>query len=294
MGTKKSKLIHGTPKRKLVWDNNQLDEETNMSKDICETDCCYAVKSASTGGEKKLKMILSKVEPRQKNRNTPQKRKVSPEIDCFIVNTPSPRKKKCSSEKANLSCTDYEGKETSACKPKKAKQVFTLTADSIDRIQKGQWLDTDAINLAQELLRGETHMAGFQPTTLAQALRFNEMRKPFVQVLFDKDRSHWICISSDAPQTRKVKIYDSLSLSEVTASIAKQTENIMGTKDVEYSFPAVQQQENYNDCGVFAIAYATHLARGHNPVGVTFNVKLMRGHLLSCLQKGKLTLFTQK
>ena len=50
-------------------------------------------------------------------------------------------------------------------------------------------------------------------------------------------------------------------------------------------------QPNANDCGVHAIAYATELSYGADPVTCTWHVKKMRRHLLLCLESGVLTRF---
>ena len=47
----------------------------------------------------------------------------------------------------------------------------------------------------------------------------------------------------------------------------------------------MQQQANGVDCGVFAIAYGTSLAFDENPTLCSYNVPLMRQHLVNCLEK---------
>ena len=47
----------------------------------------------------------------------------------------------------------------------------------------------------------------------------------------------------------------------------------------------MQQQGNGVDCGVFAVAYATSLAFGENPSLCSYNVPLIRQHLVNCLEK---------
>lgn len=45
------------------------------------------------------------------------------------------------------------------------------------------------------------------------------------------------------------------------------------------------------DCGVFAIAFATSIAHGIDPVKSYYDQKKMRRHLYDCLTAGKLTPF---
>ena len=47
----------------------------------------------------------------------------------------------------------------------------------------------------------------------------------------------------------------------------------------------MQQQADGVDCGVFAIVYATSLAFSKNPSLCSYNVPLMRQHLVNCLEK---------
>ena len=44
-----------------------------------------------------------------------------------------------------------------------------------------------------------------------------------------------------------------------------------------------QKQKGSKDCGVFAIAFATTIAFGHNPTKQVFRQELMRAHLVHCL-----------
>ena len=53
----------------------------------------------------------------------------------------------------------------------------------------------------------------------------------------------------------------------------------------------VEGQSNSFDCGVYAIAFATHLANGLDPVPFRWDSKNMRKHLLTCLINGKLVPF---
>ena len=53
----------------------------------------------------------------------------------------------------------------------------------------------------------------------------------------------------------------------------------------------VDGQLNLTDCGVYAIAYATHLAHGLDPTSSLWHHNKMRSHLLSCIEDGKITCF---
>ena len=46
--------------------------------------------------------------------------------------------------------------------------------------------------------------------------------------------------------------------------------------------PEVQQQHGACDCGVFAVAFALHVALGDDPQKILFEQSQMRPHLLRC------------
>ena len=53
----------------------------------------------------------------------------------------------------------------------------------------------------------------------------------------------------------------------------------------------VQKQQGGSECGLYAIANATSLAYGKDPVSMTYIESTMREHLLHCLFEMKLELF---
>ena len=57
--------------------------------------------------------------------------------------------------------------------------------------------------------------------------------------------------------------------------------------------PHVQQQRGGSDCGLFAIAFAVHLAFGDNLSTLQFDQTLMRRHLLKCFQQKDMMPFPQ-
>ena len=55
--------------------------------------------------------------------------------------------------------------------------------------------------------------------------------------------------------------------------------------------PAVQRQLGGKDCGVFAIAFAYHAARGDDLSSFTFDQAQLRQHLAMCFVNGKMSPF---
>ena len=50
-------------------------------------------------------------------------------------------------------------------------------------------------------------------------------------------------------------------------------------------------QSGSNDCGVYAAAYATSLAFGHDPCSFVYDQSRLRKHFLQCLEQEKVTPF---
>ena len=68
--------------------------------------------------------------------------------------------------------------------------------------------------------------------------------------------------------------------------------NMVGAsgKFISTFLPVQKQTDGYN-CGPLSIAYAAEILDGKSPIEASFDVKKMRCHLISCLQKQQLTPF---
>ena len=113
-------------------------------------------------------------------------------------------------------------------------------------------------------------------------------RTPFIQVL-NLSVNHWIIVSNVSKEggfyIDRVCIYDSLPRRNVHHSIVKQ---------ICYFFkPPLRCETKFDgfDCGVFALACATELAFGCDPVLCEWDVKNMRHHLIECLENGSIAQF---
>ena len=58
---------------------------------------------------------------------------------------------------------------------------------------------------------------------------------------------------------------------------------------IQVHIPNLPQQQGVADCGVYAIAYDFHAARGDSLEDIEFEQDKMRQHLARCLTKQKLT-----
>lgn len=98
-------------------------------------------------------------------------------------------------------------------------------------------------------------------------------------------QAHWV---TSAFIGGEVRLYDSCVSTVLPKSLKEQLKDIyqIAAKDgcLIISEMPVQQQTNSYDCGLFAIAFALHLAGGDEPSAVNFNCSRMRQHLIKCFE----------
>ncbi|CAB4037283.1 Chromatin modification-related YNG2 [Paramuricea clavata] len=112
----------------------------------------------------------------------------------------------------------------------------------------------------------------------------------FVKILH-VNNNHWVCISSINCQPGYVNLLDSLASSVVSQEVEDLVRSILGPSNQGVNIQHVQQQQNVCDCGVLAIAFATCLAYAKLPQCLSFNIPMMRPHLLNCLKNRSMELF---
>lgn len=175
-------------------------------------------------------------------------------------------------------------------------------------LQSHSWLNDGIILAAQHLLQTQSQgkIFGWQSTQCTKhACLFKPLpdyRVPFIQIL-SVNENHWITTSNIKPTTEDayrdtVCIYDSNCSKKSTLSLTNVKDICSflrpGVKDLRISFMDVEKQTNAYDCGVFAIAYATELVHGGDPVAWEWDITTMRRHLISCLEKNNITPFPKK
>ena len=148
-----------------------------------------------------------------------------------------------------------------------------------------KWLTDDVINAAQTLLkRAYPNIGGLQDTALAEILAFDIQRGEFVQVL-NLSGCHWITVSNIGCKSGFVNVYDSIPSCYVSMRTKEQIAAMLFSEDKELilEYQAVQSQRGRNDCGLFALAFATSLCAGENPVEINYIQHLLCKHLLDCI-----------
>jgi len=114
----------------------------------------------------------------------------------------------------------------------------------------------------------------------------------FVQIL-NVSQSHWITVSNVGCKKGVVNIYDSIPSCYLPACTKEQIAATLfsNEKTLTLEYKAVQVQQGSNDCGLFAIAFATSLCGGENPVEINYKQHLFYSHLLNCVTKQEISVF---
>ena len=172
-------------------------------------------------------------------------------------------------------------------------------------IMNDYWLNDRVINAAMKLMRKiAPNFAGLANVILAKKDSFPQSLSldGFLQIL-NVQGNHWITLSNAQNLRLDVSIYDSLHGVDKTKdakikypiSVEQSVCQIMKPpKDVTFLVDDVQQQEGGNDCGLFAIAFATLLCVGRDPAKERFDQKIMRQELLKSFEEEDMALFVNK
>ena len=99
-----------------------------------------------------------------------------------------------------------------------------------------------------------------------------------IQIHHDNTQKHWV---TSTMQNNQIIVYDSKSIRGISTEIQDQIKAIYGVPR-SVAIPRIAQQKGSKDCGLYAIAYAWHLALGEKPEDVVFCQKNMRDHLVNC------------
>lgn len=115
--------------------------------------------------------------------------------------------------------------------------------------------------------------------------------KRWVQIL-QNGENHWLLSAFGFSESSSVMIYDSLN-AEINDLVKASIASLLKTRKASFSYYIVlsSKQENWYDCGVYAIANATSILLNQDPSQVTFDPAKLRAHFLTCLKNCKLSLF---
>ncbi len=80
----------------------------------------------------------------------------------------------------------------------------------------------------------------------------------WLQVIHVANRAHWVCVHKRSDNDY-VRLYDSLKSTKISEHIGEQDLSIQGTDTVLFKHENVAQQKGAEDCGLFALSFATYL-----------------------------------
>ena len=106
----------------------------------------------------------------------------------------------------------------------------------------------------------------------------------YIQILLC--RGHWITASTVGCKEGVISIFDSLYC-EVDVVSKKTIADVFLSSYISFNVPNVPMQLGVDDCGLYAIAFATALVISYDPATLyakEFKQNKMRTHLISCLQ----------
>ena len=170
---------------------------------------------------------------------------------------------------------------------------LNLKRNDRDILYSDNWLNNRHIEAAQKLLKAKyPSINGLQSPLLAQHRSFDIIRNNMIQIIHCGSVKHWVAVSTVNSPDNTVYVYNSLD-SDIPMAATEQICSIMyalSDKLTIISKP-VQVQQGMNDCGLFAIAFATSIASGQDPQSLKYDQKLMRNHLLKCFQNNSIDLF---
>ena len=161
----------------------------------------------------------------------------------------------------------------------------------------GAWLNGSIISACQVILASQfTRKSGFQDVLHGIVMDYTIQTQGFIQVLHDADRNHWVTISNvGSSEPEVVHVYDSM-FSYSSPCLHAQVACLLHTTKPSFklAFVDLHKQDGYNDCGVFAVAFAATLCFDQQPGKFIFHQNQMRQHLLACLERSCFTMFPVK
>ena len=169
-----------------------------------------------------------------------------------------------------------------------------LGSKDVEDIIMGTELSDRHISMAQSLLKSQFPQLNGLRSSLLQGkeLQSTDDVKNKLQIIHCNKRHHWIVATTVKCKDGQVLVIDS-----VQKSLDDKTKSTVCRLFQRESTPPVikvvnpQRQKGEEDCGLFAIAYATAIAFDQNAAKKRFNQESMWTHLAACLQQNKITPF---
>ena len=163
--------------------------------------------------------------------------------------------------------------------PRKCDDLRGKYQELYSTITDGERLTDRHIDAANQLLSDKfPNIQGLCTPLLGQKLQYPVYNCftaaagfSYVQIIHCPVFEHWITIEISFDE--EVRIFDSLFVNKLSYEVKKQIASIIQTKhnQIELKLEKTQQQQNTTDCGIFAIAFATDLCHGIDPVRCNYS-----------------------
>ena len=155
-----------------------------------------------------------------------------------------------------------------------------------------EWLNDNHMTCAQKLIKNQFPQYNGLQNTILQQTKFLKPLLKSLQILHtgetENNRNHWIAVSTvNYNKKEDIIVYDSKFSSSLSPDTLIKTEK----SAICIKVANVTKQTGLSDCGLFAIAYITHIAFGMNPSSCVFQQSSMREHFLKCLEDKKMQPF---
>lgn len=161
------------------------------------------------------------------------------------------------------------------------------------------YLTTDHMEKFIEILLESTEFLVQDPVlvSIPHTIERRELGVPNLQILFAgagksyAEIGHWICVHYDGS---RLHVYDSFNSTKLHPRCETYIRRMYGDnyqRHTQTIFHKVQRQTNVYDCGIFAIANATSVALGLDPVMLKYEIPLMRSHVAAMLTEKILSPF---
>ena len=152
------------------------------------------------------------------------------------------------------------------------------------------WLTDSEIHVGQMLLKMEFPLVDGLCDPAITGDLVTPATSEFVQII--NTGAHWVCMSTMSTSPGTVKLYDTLYNTANSITIRHAFHMLMFPGDsVSFINEKVQRQLNHNDCGLFALAIATDLCHGIDPVTQSYDQSKLRQHYINCLESRKMAPF---
>jgi hypothetical protein len=159
-------------------------------------------------------------------------------------------------------------------------------SDRVTLETRNAWLNDRLIAACMLLLKKHfTEIGGCIDPVMVDALRCLFPNQTFVQVLYTGSSHHWITALNIHRSPGTVRVYDGMQ-DMPSVSVKKQIAAIcqMKKSSLVIQLMNVNRQNIQGDCDLLAIAHATSLFVGQDPVNVVYDQENLRQHFLYCLE----------